>query len=237
MTDSRVSCSPRPTWNDLSARAALSAAQLRVLETIESSETPLTSTEIGDRLALHHNTVREHVEGLLRAELITVSARPTGRRGRPALRYKATAPSPLSVLDSYVALLDAVSQALGDGEQAVEAARAIGARWAQGVLETTTLPQLAATATKQERLEALLPLLGEMGFDPQREGEEIELRSCPLVTQDRAPHPHTCHMHEGCLQEIARDGGLTASPSGTSKRQLAIEICGPRGCRLRLNEN
>ena len=102
---------PRPSWADLSARTELTVARRRVLELIETAHRPMTAAEVASALDLHHNTVREHLDALVDAGFVEVSSKPTGRRGRPALRYASTAPNPEEVLDSYLTLLDAYTEA------------------------------------------------------------------------------------------------------------------------------
>lgn len=128
---------PRPSWDDLSTRAELSTARQRVLDEVETAHRPLRTAEVADRLGLHHNTVREHLDALVEAGFVRATPETTGRRGRPALLYSSTAPDPGEVLDSYLALLDAVAESLGDGEAAETMAREIGRRWARGSSRVT----------------------------------------------------------------------------------------------------
>ncbi|SDN71428.1 Predicted transcriptional regulator, ArsR family [Actinomyces ruminicola] len=191
---------PRPAWADLSARAELSQARRRVLEEIEHASHPLTAAQVARALDLHHNTVREHLDALVEAGLVTVSTSSTGRRGRPALRYAPAGPDPAQVVGSYLALLDAIVDQLGDGEQARQRALAIGRRWAQLTPADPAAPS-AQAANPAAQLEALLPHLSVMGFAPEFDGEQVVLKACPLVTSSRPPHALVCLMHQGFLNE------------------------------------
>ena len=122
---------PRPALGDLSARANLSAARRRVLEVVEASNDAMTAVQVASALNLHHNTVREHLDALVDAGFVTVSTKPTGKRGRPALRYASTAPDPQQMVDAYLLLLDAIADTLGEGEEAQATALEIGRRWAE----------------------------------------------------------------------------------------------------------
>ena len=225
---------PRPSWADLSARSDLSVARRRVLETIESADEPMTAAEVAERLDLHHNTVREHLDALVEAGFVEVSTRPTGRRGRPALRYASTAPDPAQVLDSYLTLLDAIADTLGTGPEAQRLAREIGRRWAQ----LTPLSEAdAATAGAPDaltRATALLPGLSTMGFAPDATSEEIVLKACPLVTRDRVPHPLVCLMHEGFLNEVLAEQGRGLSPANDpgSRTRLSVVPLVDDGCHV-----
>ena len=137
---------PRPALGDLSARANLSAARRRVLEVVEASNDAMTAVQVASALNLHHNTVREHLDALVDAGFVTVSTKPTGKRGRPALRYASTAPDPQQMVDAYLLLLDAIADTLGEGEEARAAALEIGRRWAE--LTPAPLPSPRSTASR-----------------------------------------------------------------------------------------
>ncbi|MDU0349419.1 helix-turn-helix transcriptional regulator [Actinomyces sp. MRS3W] len=201
---------PRPAWTDLSVRAELSPARRRVLEAVEAAPQPVTAAHIARDLKLHHNTVREHLDALVEAGLVTVSTTPTGRRGRPALRYAPTGPDPAQVAASYLTLLDAVVEQLGDGADARRKALEIGRRWAQLTPKDPAEPPAHANDPATP-LAALLPYLSLMGFAPEFDGEQVILKACPLVTDSRPPHPLVCVMHEGFLNERY---GTQACPTG-----------------------
>ena len=218
---------------DLSARTELTVARRRVLELIETARRPMTAAEVASALDLHHNTVREHLDALVDAGFVEVSSMPTGRRGRPALRYASTAPSPTEVLDSYLTLLNAISQTLGTCPQARELALEIGRRWARMTPPQET-EDADGAATPAQRAAKLLPNLSMMGFAPEPRGETIVLRACPLVTDDRAPHPLVCVMHEGYLNEVYERAGLHRSAAGKigARTRLTLVPLLEDGCHV-----
>lgn len=224
---------PRPSWVNLSARTELTVARRRVLDLIETARHPMTAADVASALGLHHNTVREHLDALIDAGLVEVSTKPTGRRGRPALRYASTAPSPTEVLDSYLTLLDAISQTLGTCPQARELALEIGRRWARMTPPQETEDPDGA-ATPAQRAAKLLPNLSMMGFAPEPRGETIVLRACPLVTDDRVPHPLVCVMHEGYLNEVYGRTGPEPSPADETgaRTRLTVVPLTEDGCHV-----
>ena len=224
---------PRPSWVGLSARAELTVAQRRVLELIESAHHPMTAAEVASALGLHHNTVREHLDALIEAGFVEVSTNPTGRRGRPALHY-ASAPDPAEVLDSYLTLLDAISETLGTSPQAQKLALDIGRRWAQLMSSAQRIEEPAEGASPAERATSLLPGLSLMGFAPVAQGETLVLKSCPLITGSRVPRPLVCLMHEGYLNEVYERAGLHRSPAndvGARTRLRLTPLLGD-GCHI-----
>ena len=141
MTESQAQQAPQPAWASLVARAGLSPARRRVLRAVQESASPVSAAELAQDLGLHHNTVREHLESLVKQGMVSMTPVSTGRRGRPTLRYQVTAPDPVEVLVSYTTLLDAVAQTLGEGEEARQVALTIGRRWAA---ESATHPGVTA---------------------------------------------------------------------------------------------
>lgn len=141
MTESQAQQAPQPAWASLVARAGLSPARRRVLRAVQESASPVSAAELAQDLGLHHNTVREHLESLVKQGMVSMTPVSTGRRGRPTLRYQVTAPDPVEVLVSYTTLLDAVARTLGEGEEARQVALTIGRRWAA---ESATHPGVTA---------------------------------------------------------------------------------------------
>ena len=219
---------------DLSARTELTVARRRVLELIETAHRPMTAAEVASALDLHHNTVREHLDALVDAGFVEVSSKPTGRRGRPALRYASTAPNPEEVLDSYLTLLDAVAETLGTGPRAHELALAIGRRWAQMTPSVQDVGDSGQGAGPTRRTAGLLPALSMMGFAPEPHGDALVLKACPLVSRGRTPHPLVCVMHEGYLNEVYERAGLHRSPAGKigARTRLTLAPLREDGCHV-----
>ncbi len=209
-----------------------------MLETVETAHRPLRAAEVAQMLGLHHNTVREHLEALVSAGFVSAAAQPTGRRGRPALAYTAVAPDPGEVLDSYLALLDAIAQTLGSVEDARRLAHEIGRRWAhEAALDdaaSTTTDSDSAQADPTQLLRRLLPALSRMGFAPDPSKDTLVLRACPLVTGTRVPHEMVCHMHEGFLNEALAGVASRDEPQEPGERpHLELTPLLPDGCHLR----
>ena len=73
-----------------------------------------------------------------------------------------------------------------------------------------------------------------MGFAPEPRGETIVLRACPLVTDDRAPHPLVCVMHEGYLNEVYGRTGPEPSPADETgaRTRLTVVPLTEDGCHV-----
>ncbi|WP_313280985.1 helix-turn-helix domain-containing protein, partial [Timonella senegalensis] len=75
---------------------ALSPSRLLILETLEAQAVPLTIAALTQRVGLHENTVRGHLDALLSDGFITRSPAEPDGRGRPSWLWQASTPSPQS---------------------------------------------------------------------------------------------------------------------------------------------
>ena len=129
---------------------------------LASSTRPLSAHELADRLGIHANTVRLHLERLREAGLVDVEAVHRGTVGRPQHVYALASGAPSLGFDppSYTllaGLLAALAERVGaDAEEAT----AIGRRW-------------GADAGRRARTrscdKALVSELERLGFDPVAE--------------------------------------------------------------------
>ena len=203
---------PRPTGELLRASYTLSPKQREVLGALKDFPHGALLDALSDRLGMHINTVRGHLDELVAAQVVLAVAEPAQGRGRPRHRYFARAPRQADVSREYVALVEVLAASVADG--GAEAARAVGREWARRARQDghdaseSTDPVGAAAAA-----------LREMGFDPvPREGlpgdsadgvSEIGLNACPFVSREGvAPSPAICAMHEGYLRELVGTGDL-----------------------------
>lgn len=122
-------------------------------------------------------------EGLLEVEYRRLSGRSGPGAGRPAKLYRRTAhqvdvtlPPRRYALAAEV-LADAVERVEPDAARAVvaAAARAHGRQLAEG--QPVPLPRRAG---RRARLEALVAVLAEAGYEPYADGDEIRVRNCPF---------------------------------------------------------
>ena len=166
----------------------LSAARGAVLAYVVEAGGAVTVQDVAASSGQHVNTVREHLEALVEAGLVTRESKPPSGRGRPAIAYAADAESsPLRGNKEYVALVDALVAHLKDTSADVLAdADAVGRRWAKD----------------SPQGESIEELMTRMGFDPVRESEKsLLLRTCPVLAAARRNPELVCAMHLGMLRE------------------------------------
>jgi len=175
----------------------------------------MSTDEIASEIGLHPNTVRAHLDVLLREGKVASSTEVRTTRGRPRELFTATgAPEPEESYARLAAALAAQLEALGGdpGARAVEA----GKRWAAwevsdearpgpaggapspGDDPTGAAPGLDAAAAAHE----VVALLGRTGFAPELadDGATILLHRCPFRDVVGEHTAVVCGAHLGLIQ-------------------------------------
>ncbi len=199
----------------------LSRAASGVLDALAGSS-PTTAAELAATLRQHPNTVREHLDALVRAGLASRARAVTGGRGRPAWRYAVAAPE-APVAPEYAGLATALAMQLArTSTQPQDDALAAGESW--GV-------RLAGTAAPRggDRRDHVVALLEGLGFEPEpapdprgRRGAAprtaadadndadpdqvgtIRLRRCPLLDAAQEEPEVVCAVHLGIVRGALR---------------------------------
>ena len=150
-----------------------------------------TTNDIAGHIGVHPNSARAHLEQLAESGLAELVPTPINGRGRPPKMYAATIagrqlageqPDPTR----SIALIDAVSDTLGDGPEASATARAIGRAWGE---------RIRAGGDQSD----LLTVLAEMGFTPEPCERGIRLLTCPFLTAARERPSVVCALHQGLV--------------------------------------
>ena len=200
---------PRPT------RRAL-------LDLLAGSPAGMTAAELAAALGLHPNGVRKQLQALVRDGAVGAERVVSGRRGRPAVRYRAAdARRETAVAQQLAAMLVELLDELEPDEAKVEE---FGRR------------QAARIARSPDGRAALLGTLTAMGFSPRettaaadsRAGRlEVVLGHCPFAgAVSAAGGRFVCILHRGLSRGLAQ-----LTPGG---RLTEFDILAPEnaGCRL-----
>lgn len=170
-----------------------------VLRLLRDTPRPMEITEIAERLGVHANTARFHLETLVsngRVEHVTADR---GTPGRPARLYR-----PVRGMDPmgprhYQALAGALAESLAavpdPRRRAIEAGRSWGRRQAS----------VAAKATgPSEPVALLVRMLDELDFAPEQpvgtDRRRIGLRHCPFLELALGQREVVCPLHLGLMQ-------------------------------------
>lgn len=193
-----------------------------ILEALDASPEGMTAAGLASALGRHPNGVRRQLRALTRDGSVGAERELSGRRGRPAVRYRVAGERRQTVATQRLAamLVELVGE-IGPEESEVEE---FGRRQASRLAETA------------DGRKALLDLLTTMGFAPRettparasREGcLEVVLGHCPFAGAVRADGGKlVCVLHRGLSR-----GLVEMSPTG---RLTAFDIKPPEqaGCRI-----
>jgi predicted ArsR family transcriptional regulator len=199
-----------------------------VLEALRQSGGPLGVRELAERMSLHNNTVRKHLDLLVENGFATRLRDETTRRGRPRYVYEAVREaSPAETqLRSYRLLASVLAAFLHDADDPQATAEEAGRRFGARAIDLSGAGPSAA-------LERVVRMLDDIGFQPELAGglSEIRLRPCPFHELARDRQDVVCGIHlgliRGALEQLgAPEEALRLLPFVTPT--LCVVEIGPR---------
>lgn len=194
-----------------------------MLHLLRDQPDPLSLAAMVGASGLHENTLREHLEGLLDAELVRRRRAAPQGRGRPAWLYEAIEETGVSEYASLASAL-AATVARTAPDPAAAAAEA-GEAWGRDIARSRAVESHTPT---RGRVETIL-VLQEFGFAPvEIDDERVDLTRCPLL---EAAHQHpevVCAVHLGLVRGVMEEYG--ADPAGSTLTPFAA----PGACSLTL---
>lgn len=191
-------------------RVLSGVSRVAVLEAIRASADPLDAPTIAERVGLHPNTVRSHLDRLAEVGLVTSEPERRATPGRPRLLFRAVPTRPSADADSYRLLAGILAGGIGVSGSPREVAAEAGRRWG----EQAAVPD----AGPSDPVAGLVALLEEIGFapatpadpdpadsdpadsDPAAPATVIELHRCPFGDVVREHQEVVCSVHLGLMQ-------------------------------------
>jgi predicted ArsR family transcriptional regulator len=198
----------------------------RLFALLSELRRPAPTEELAERLGLHPNGIRTHLERLREAGLVT-RARERRARGRPrdAWVISPDAQPGGDPPTGYAELSRWLVRSLAEGSTGVGDVEAVGREIGR---------ELAPAGTGEPGLHAVLVSLG---FQPAREpvdGDRLtyRLRNCPYREAVRERQPLVCGLHRGLtrglLDTLGPGTALSAFvPSDPDTAGCVIELRGP----------
>jgi predicted ArsR family transcriptional regulator len=190
-----------------------------VLGVLRAAESPLRITEVAERLGLHPNTVRFHLEALMRSGRVEATAGGRGRRGRPATAYRPIARMDPDGPREYRALAGILAEDLASRPQPGRRAIAVGRRWGKLLARDASAGPVRSARGARDRMRGLLERLGfapETDDDPDR----IPLRSCPFLEVAETSTQVVCPIHLGLMRGALESWG---SPVTVASLEAFVE--------------
>lgn len=207
---------PGGTGADAAARAG---RRLDVLQTLRSSPEPLSILAIADDLGLHPNTVRLHLDVLVRESRVEQVAPERRGPGRPALLFRAVLGMDPAGPRQYRLLAEVLTESLAGGPEPAVRAAAAGRDWGTHLAQTAV-----SSPPGSNPRERLVALLDELGFAPEyrRVGRrsQIALHHCPFLEIAEHRAQVVCPVHLGLMQ-----GALSAwnAPVTVNRLEAFVE--------------
>lgn len=169
-----------------------------VAEALGAAAEGLTVAQVAERVDLHPNAVRQHLDVLQRAGVVVAApAAPTGRRGRPSTVYALAAPHAVAAV-GHRELVRLLLELVRRSRMSEDDVEAFG--WEQG---RRLVPEGSGP-------DALAASVAGLGFAPEevtpeadrRAGRmDLRLRACPFKDAVLAEGGHLiCALHRGMVR-------------------------------------
>lgn len=207
-------------------RVLASVTRVAVLEVLRASGRPFGVLELADRMGLHANTVRRHLELLVEYGHVRALREESGRRGRPRRVYTAVDwPDPEQ--RNYHLLASVLAAYLRAAEEPEAAAVAAGERFGAEFVQPRRLGETAATP------ERVVRMLDDIGFQPELTPDRtaIRLHHCPFHELARDQPDIVCGIHlgliRGALQQLGAPAEATRLVPFVTPRLCVVEFGPP----------
>lgn len=185
-------------------RPAAGSRRRGVLRILKDASGPLSINDIGERLDVHPNTVRFHLETLVEnAQVERVKAERHGP-GRPPLLFRPVRGMDPAGPRQYRLLSELlVAELATDPERTVRAFEA-GRAWGRRQGSPPGGGDTAETHSPHGSVTRLMGLLDDVGFAPEQRQDggqmHIGLRHCPFLELAEARSEIVCPVHLGLMQ-------------------------------------
>ncbi len=189
-------------------RALSDPSRARILAEL-ADHGPLDARDLAERVGLHVNTVRVHVNALAEAGLVESETLPSQGRGRPRVVYRSTVAAGEESGRRYRLLAEILTALVARfGPEASEQLEEIGEAWGRYLVET---PPPYAKLSDREAVDRLIALLAESGFQPELDeggrGRRILMKPCPFLELARTHQDVICPIHLGLMRGALNELG------------------------------
>ncbi|MFD4409144.1 helix-turn-helix transcriptional regulator [Streptomyces sp. NPDC058476] len=181
-----------------------SPRRLAVLDVLRDADGPLGVNEVAERVGIHPNTVRFHLDALITKGAVDQTLEESSGPGRPRTVYAPHRGMDRGGKRGYQLLAQILlSQLASKGPDAEAAVVETGRAWGQHLIEPADpFHQVSA----REAVDRLTELLADRGFDPAPDGDpgeapdSIRLRHCPFLELAEEYGNIVCPLHLGMMQ-------------------------------------
>jgi predicted ArsR family transcriptional regulator len=179
-----------------------------VLRVLKAANAPLSIVEIAEKLDVHPNTVRFHLDRLFRDGRVQRVEPDRGNPGRPPLMFRAVRQMDRGGPRRYRLLAEILATSFAADSDPSAKALAAGRAWGRRLEHR---PSSAGAIGAEESIDRLVGLLDELGFEPERRESEglkqVGLRHCPFLEVAEARTGVVCPAHLGLMQGALENWG------------------------------
>jgi predicted ArsR family transcriptional regulator len=183
-----------------------------VLRVLRASSDPMSIAAVADRLVVHPNTVRFHLDSLVSGGLVELVKPGRKRLGRPPLMFRAVRQMDRGGTRQYHVLAEILTKALAAEQYPRAKALAAGRGWGTSLAtldrELESPPDLTSS---EEAIDRLVDVLDDFGFAPERResgGEpQVGLWHCPFLELAESQTKVVCPLHLGLVQGVLEAWG------------------------------
>ena len=183
--------------------SALGRSRADVLDMLRAADGPLGVREIAQRMGLHPNTARFHLEALTEAGLAERETEDRESPGRPRIGYRAAAGGPAG-RRRYRLLAEMLTSLIaGTMPEPGKAAEAAGREWGAYLTEQ---PPPYQKLSAEQAIGKMTAIMEELGFSPQAEAGDgagqyrLRLRQCPFREVAQHHQDVICALHLGLMR-------------------------------------
>ncbi|MFG1677594.1 helix-turn-helix transcriptional regulator [Micromonospora sp. NPDC049282] len=183
-----------------------------MLRLLRDAAGPMAVAEIAERLDIHVNTARFHLESLVSNGQVERTTADPGSPGRPPQLFQAVRGMDPMGTRHFRVLAEVLAEAIAadpdPSGRALEAGRSWGRHQASPVTDAT---EPAEAPEPGESVERLMHMLDELGFAPERapgsDRPQIDLRQCPFLELAVSRSDVVCPVHLGLMQGAMQSWG------------------------------
>lgn len=218
---------------ELTYRALADPTRRHLLRLIDDAGEPMGVVPLARQVGLHPNTVRDHLEMLRQAGMLTRAPEKRDRPGRPKMLYASVPPEMRSPgFEGYRFLAEVLAGYLQTHvDDPGRAAQEAGTVWGRYMVEK---PEPYAKTPPRAIVSQIVSTLLDLGFAPEEESREqgfrIRLNDCPFREVARARNEVVCGVHLGILRGMAEELG------GSVRIDDLLPFVKPSLCLVELSE-
>jgi predicted ArsR family transcriptional regulator len=173
-----------------------------ILEALGAAADGLDTNQLAERLDVHPNTIRWHLEVLSDSGLVEAIPERRRGRGRPSIVHRLTSAGNVQGRDEYRLLATMLTDVVAGDKNGEARAYEAGFRWGRHLQQAEPDAPVAQ-------------LLDREGFAAEQHGDRIEMRRCPFYALAEGAPQVICTLHRGIV-----DGALEEAGSDQSVERL-----------------